>query len=149
MRGNYHNSRTNNDIDMKLDQYLNMAIETWQRKKILDDVMSINCDAIVISPICGQFGAIRKTNSGCMVCKTYIFIISKLLSYKNWKQNLKNSNTALILLLQVKALFLTKNADFFQKNADTSKIKGVLVLKGIFSETICVCTYVPNFKFLA
>ena len=32
---------------------------------------------------------------------------------------------------------------FLQKNADIGKIKGVLVLKGIFSETtpVCVLTY--------
>ena len=35
------------------------------------------------------------------------------------------------------------------KYADISKIKGVLILKGVFSETTCLCIYVPNFKFLA
>ena len=49
--------------------------------------MSANCDIIVIVPIDGQLGAIRKPDSERMVCKTYIFINSKLLSYKNWKQN--------------------------------------------------------------
>ena len=32
---------------------------------------------------------------------------------------------------------MSKNADFLSKNADISKINGVLVLKGIFSETTC------------
>ena len=34
-------------------------------------------------------------------------------------------------------------------SAEISKIKEVPVLKGMFSETalVCVCTYVPNFKF--
>ena len=44
-----------------------------------------NYDAIAIFPIYGQFGAIRKLNSGRIVCKIYVFIQSKLLSYKNWK----------------------------------------------------------------
>ena len=35
----------------------------------------------------------------------------------------------------MKVLFLPRNVDFLQTNADISKIKGVLVLKGIFSET--------------
>ena len=35
-----------------------------------------------------------------------------------------------------------------KKNADIRKIKTVLVLKVIFSETTYVCTYVPNLKFL-
>ena len=39
--------------------------------------------------------------------------------------------------------FLPKNADFLEKNPDISKIKGILVLKGIFSQNkyVCVLTY--------
>ena len=36
--------------------------------------MSENYDVIVIFPIFGQFGAIRKLDSERIVCKTYIFI---------------------------------------------------------------------------
>ena len=42
---------------------------------------------IAIFQIYSQFGAIRKPDSRRVVCKTYIFINSNLLSYKNWKQN--------------------------------------------------------------
>ena len=56
-------------------------------KKFDDDAMSWNCDVIIIFPIYGQFGAIRKPDSRRIVCKTYIFIKSNLLPYKNWKQN--------------------------------------------------------------
>ena len=49
-------------------------------KKIDDDVILANCDVIVIFPIYGQIGAIRKLDFGCIVCKTYIFINSNLLS---------------------------------------------------------------------
>ena len=52
-------------------------------KKFDYDVMSENCDAIVIFLIYGQFGAIRKPDSGRRVCKSYVFINSHLLSYKN------------------------------------------------------------------
>ena len=52
-------------------------------KKLDDDVMSANCDAIVIFPIYDQFGTIRKPDSGRIVSKTYIFINSDLLFYKN------------------------------------------------------------------
>ena len=45
------------------------------------------CDVIVIFPIYGQFGAIRKLDSGRMVCNIYIFSNSNLFSYKNWKQH--------------------------------------------------------------
>ena len=47
------------------------------------DVISVNCDAIVIFPVYCQFGAIWISDSGCNVCKTCIFINSKILSYKN------------------------------------------------------------------
>ena len=64
----------------------------WQEKqgnvkKFDNDFMSVNFDAVVIFPIYGQFGAIRKPDSARMVFKTYIFIDSNLLSYLNWKQN--------------------------------------------------------------
>ena len=49
--------------------------------------MSANCGVIVIFLIYGQFGAIRKPDSGRIVSKIYIFINSNLLSYKTWKQN--------------------------------------------------------------
>ena len=52
-------------------------------KKFDDYVMSVNCDVIAIFPIRGQFGAIEKPNNGCIVCKTYTFVNSNLLSYKN------------------------------------------------------------------
>ena len=39
--------------------------------------------AIVILPFYDQFRAIRKPDSRCMVCKTYIFVNSNRLVYKN------------------------------------------------------------------
>ena len=56
-------------------------------KKFDKDVVSANCDAIAIFPIYGQSGLIWKPNSQRLVCKTYIFINSNLLSFKNRKQN--------------------------------------------------------------
>ena len=52
-------------------------------KKVEDDVMSNNCNVIVIFLIYDQFGAIRKPNSGSIVCKTYIFINNNILCFKN------------------------------------------------------------------
>ena len=52
-------------------------------KKIEHDVISVNCDVIVIFPVYCQFGAIWMSDSGCMVCKTCILINSKILSYQN------------------------------------------------------------------
>ena len=56
---------------------------TATSKKLGDDVISANCDITDITLVNDQFGAIRKPDSGCMVCKTYISINSNLLSYKN------------------------------------------------------------------
>ena len=77
--------------------------------------MSVNCHVIIIFLLYGQFGAIQKRDSRCIACKTYIFIESNLLSYKNWKQNYKIANTALTLLLWVQVLFWPKKTDFLQK----------------------------------
>ena len=52
-------------------------------KKIDDDVMSENCDVIVIFQIFCQFGAVWRPDSGHRVCKIYVFINSNLLLYKN------------------------------------------------------------------
>ena len=111
-------------------------------KKINGDAMLANCDYAVIFEIYDLLGAIRKPNSWGMVCKTYIFINnSNPLFYKNWKQNYKICNTALILLFWVKVLFLQTNADFLQKSADISKVERILVPKDIFSKNKkCVLT---------
>ena len=51
-------------------------------RKTDDGVMSENYDVIVYFPIHGQSGAIWKLDSGCIVCKTYIFINTNLSSSK-------------------------------------------------------------------
>ena len=71
-----------------------------------------------------NFRAIQKLDSGCMVCKI--------------------SNSSHTIPLRKGTIFAKKKKlIFFAKNADISKIKGVLVFKGIFSETtyVCVLTY--------
>ena len=69
----------------KLDKR-NIAVS----KKIGDDVMSTSCYVIVIFPIYDQFEAIRKPDSGRMVCKTYIFINRNLLFYKTENRTKKS-----------------------------------------------------------
>ena len=49
-------------------------------KNFTGGIMLANCDVIVIFLIHGQFGAIPKPGSRRIVCKTYIFINSNLLS---------------------------------------------------------------------
>ena len=52
-------------------------------KNFHGDAMSENCDVIVIFLIYAQFGAIQKPDSRRRFSKTYVFINSNLLSYKN------------------------------------------------------------------
>ena len=47
------------------------------------NVMSENCDVIVIFPIFGQFGAVQRPDSGHRVCKSYACSNSNLSYYKN------------------------------------------------------------------
>ena len=72
MKGNCHNSRTSDGIDMKLGPVtkLNKGNKT-KPKKFDHEVMSQNCDVIVIFSIYCQFGGIRNPDSGCLVCKSY------------------------------------------------------------------------------
>ena len=83
IKENCLNSRTSDDIDVKLVPVTKLDKRNkTMSKKCGDNVMSTNCYVIVIFQIYGQFRAIRKPDSGCIVCKTYIFINSNLLSYK-------------------------------------------------------------------
>ena len=138
---NCHNTKTSNDIGMKLVSVSKLDKRNTVTSKNDDDVIPAYWDVIVFFLIFGQFGAIQKLGYSYMVCETYVLHTSNLSCYKNWKRNLKISNTAFILLLWVKVLSLIKNANFLQKNADISKIKWVLVLKGIFSKTMFVCVF--------
>ena len=53
-------------------------------KKFDDDVMSANYDVIFVFPIYGQFGVIRKSDSRCIVYKTFMLqLIVTLYIYRN------------------------------------------------------------------
>ena len=75
IKRNYYYSRTSNDIDFDFTREIQQ-----HQKKIDNDIMLANCNVIVIFLIEGQFGVMWKPDSGCMVCKTYIFINNNLLS---------------------------------------------------------------------
>ena len=99
-------------------------------KKIDDDLISANCDVIVIFLIYGQFGAIQKPDSRRIVCKT-----SPSLTV-NWKQKTELKHLTQLSHYRLgKGTVFAKKCWFLQKKTDTSRIKRVLVLKGIFSET--------------
>ena len=76
--------------------------------------MLVTCDVVISFPIYGQFGAIQKPGCKCTACKTYIFINSHLLSYKNWKKN-KILYRSFHTIALSKDTFLPKKWFFFAK----------------------------------
>ena len=65
IKENCYNSRTSDDFDMKLRPVTKLDKRNkTTSKKFDDDVMSENCDVIVIFRIFGQFGAVRRLGSG-------------------------------------------------------------------------------------
>ena len=84
IKENCYNSRTSDDFDMKLRPVTKLDKRNkTTSKKFDDDVMSENCDVIVIFRVFGQFGAARRLDSGNRVCKNYVFSNRNILSYKN------------------------------------------------------------------
>ena len=71
-------------MDMELGPVTKLNKRNIKTSKVFDDdVMSADCDAIVIFPIYDQFGAMWKPDSGHIIFKTYIFKKNNVLSYKN------------------------------------------------------------------
>ena len=65
IKENCDNPRTSDNINMKLGPVTKLdKRKKTTSKKCDDDVMSQNCDAIIIFLIFGQFGAVRKPDSG-------------------------------------------------------------------------------------
>ena len=143
IKGNFHNSRTSNDIDMKpgpvtkidkRNKTTSKKIWRWSHVRKLWR----HCYFSNLEP------SGSRIPDGQPVKLIFLLIVT-FLSNKNWKGNWKISNTTLTLLLWIKVLFWPKNAYFLQKDAYITKIKRFLVLKSIFSETtyvyvlVCVC----------
>ena len=86
--------------------------------------MSENCGVIVIFPIYGQFGTIRKPEAGRIVCKTYIFInSSNLLSNKIWKQNLKFLTKLSHYCFELRYYFCKKALIIWKKLLTSAKLR--------------------------
>ena len=82
-----------------------------------------NCDVIVIY---GFFAYLEQSGSRIPDTESAKLLFSVIVTFclTKTENNIKISNTALTLLLWVKVLFWTKNANFLQKIAEISKIKG-------------------------
>ena len=84
IKENCHNSRTSDDIDMKLGTVTKLD----KRNKTASKKLTVtSCRKIVASlsflRFMAKFSVILKPDSGRTVCKTYIFINSNILFYKN------------------------------------------------------------------
>ena len=79
---NSQNSRTNDDIDLKLEPVTKLDKRHTMSKKIDNDIRLANYDVIITFTIYGWFRANWNPDSGHMVYDLYIFIKSNLLSYK-------------------------------------------------------------------
>ena len=141
---NCHNSRTSNDIDMKLGSVTKIDKRDTPKSTFFSN----------LRPILSN----QKPDAGILLMSTLQLTKTKnriktFLENTAWKVSVCRvilvriiwtgtfyAVKALILLLWVKVLF-QENADFCKENSDVSKIKGFLVLKGIFSETKYACVY--------
>ena len=70
-----------------------------KHRKNDNDVMSASFDAIAIFPTYGQFGAIPKPDFRCIVCKTYSFTYSNIVTFYLTKTGNRISNRTLTLSL--------------------------------------------------
>ena len=85
--------------------------------------MSENCEVIVIFRSFGQFEAVWRPDSGHEPAEV-MFSVTVTFGLTKTESRTKKSLTQLSHLLWVMVLFWTKNANFLQKDADISKIKG-------------------------
>ena len=79
---NCQNSRTNDDIDLKLEPVTKLDKRHTISKKFDNDIVLGNFDVIITFTISGCFRANWNPDYGHMVYDLYIFIKSNLLSYK-------------------------------------------------------------------
>ena len=84
IKENCYNSKTSDDFDIKLGPVTKLDKRNKTTSKTFDDdIMTENCDVIVIFRIFDQFGAVSKPDSGHRVCRSYVFSNNNLFSYKN------------------------------------------------------------------
>ena len=109
IKENCHNSRTSDDIDMKVGP----VTKLYKKNKTTSKKLAMkSCLQIVTSwsflSVYDQFWAIQKLDSGHRV-SNYLFVYGNLLSNKNWKQNWKISKAALTLIFLQKKCWHKQN----------------------------------------
>ena len=121
-------------LTWNLDQQLNLARKAQQpQKHLIMRTDNDNCDV-----------NLPKLRSWIPEPWSWKLLFSLIVTF----YLTKTKNRIIKSLTQLSYYWLSKGA-IFDKIADISKIRGAIILKGIFFETTYVCTYVQNFKFLA
>ena len=96
IKRNCHNSRTSDDIDMKLGPVTKLGKRNKiTSKRFDDDVMSKNHDFAAICPIYSQFGAIRKPDLPHMFYKINILSLIATFYFTKNGNKTKKSRTQL------------------------------------------------------
>ena len=109
IKENCHNSRTSDDIDMKVGP----VTKLYKKNKTTSKKLAMkSCLQTVTSwsflSVYDQFWAIQELDSGRRV-SNYLFVNGNLLSNKNWKQNWKISKAALTLIVLQKKCWHKQN----------------------------------------
>ena len=98
--------------------------------------MMMSCQKIVMSSFFGFLASLEQSGGWIPDTESAKFMFSLIVTFclRKTENRTKKPNTAL-----TRQFFGQRNAIFFAKNADISKLKGAQVLKGIFSETTYGC----------
>ena len=138
---NCPNSRTINDIDMKIGPITKIDKRNTATSK---NITMTSSRQILTSLSFFQFMAnLEQSGSQIPDAWSVKLTFSLTVAFYLLKNESRTKKFLTQLLIWAKVLFLTKRADFLHKNADISKIKEVFRLKGIFSKTTFVCIYIP------
>ena len=130
---NFYNTRSSDDTDINHRPVtkLNKRNKTTS-KKITNDVLSENCDVIVTFRIFGQFGAVRRADSGHRVCKIYVFI-NRTFSLAKTENRTKKSLTQLShYFFQWRYFLGEKTLIFCKKKLTLGKWRGPSYQKAYF-----------------
>ena len=127
----------------KLHRWLNFTRATRQRKKKKkkEKTMALKRQIVTSLSIFLFKENLEQSRNRILEAWSVKLILSLIITVYLSKTENRTKNFLTQLLIWVKVLFLTKNADSFPKNADINKVKKVVVLRHIFFKTTYVCIF--------
>ena len=124
--GNFHNSRTSKDIDMKLGSVTKLDKKnTTTLKKSEDDFMSANCDVMVI--FFQLIANLEQSRCRIQDALSAKLTFSLIVAFCFTEIGLKIFKHSSYTIAFSEGTVYAKNAEFLQKNDDINKIKGVIL----------------------